>query len=138
MRQSPPTGRTVGASVWHAGGVDDDPQAQKVQRLVARVLSEASFAGQAQLAAQVPYVRLGEGPITFIPLVIDRSVAPRSAFECGPVPGSAWVVADDGSPIGTLLVWVDDGYISALEYAWVTDNEPTQLPEVGQIRLGRP
>jgi hypothetical protein len=116
--------------------VEDVALVRNVQQLVAHILSEASFAGQAQLAAQIPHLRIGEGPITFIRLVADRSVAPRSAFEHGPVPGSAWVFAADGSPIGTMLVWVDDGYISALEYAWVTDEPPIELPGVGQLRLG--
>ncbi len=48
------------------------------------------------------------------------------------------VFAADGAPIGTLLVWVKDGYISALEYAWVTDVPPVHLLTVDQVRLGRP
>jgi hypothetical protein len=118
--------------------VEDVGLIQKIRQLVVHILSEVSFAGQAQLSAQVPYLRIGEGPITFIRFVIDRSIAPRSTFERGPVPGHAWVLAAGGSPIGTMLVWVDDGYISALEYAWVSDEPPIELPEVDQIRLGEP
>ena len=111
---------------------------EKVQELIAHILSEASFDGQAQLIAQIPYLRIREGPVTFLRLVADRCAAPRSAFERGPVPGSAWVFGADGSPIGTMLLWVDDGYISALEYAWVTDDPPAELPQIDQIHLGKP
>ena len=37
-----------------------------------------------------------------------------------------------------MLLWVDDGYISALEYAWVTDDPPAELPQIDQIHLGKP
>jgi hypothetical protein len=40
---------------------------------------------------------------------------------------------DSGSPIGFVLLWVEDGRISALEYAWVTDDPPTELPPDGWI-----
>jgi hypothetical protein len=33
-----------------------------------------------------------------------------------------------------LLVWVDDGYISGLEYGWVTDQPPADLPPLGLLR----
>lgn len=140
VRQSPLSGSGLwAAQPWcHAQGVDDIALVEQVHELVALVLSEASFGGQEQLVAQVPHLRIGGGRITFLRLLVDRSLAPRSSFERGPVPGSTWVFGDDESPIGTLLVWVDDGYISALEYAWVTDNAPGRLPDVNQIRLGGP
>jgi hypothetical protein len=117
--------------------VGDVASDEKVQQLVAHILSEASFDGQAQLTAQIPYLRIREGPVTFLRLATDRSAAPRSTFERGPVPGSAWVFGADGSPTGTMLLWVDDGYISALECAWVTDDPPTELPRIDQIHLGK-
>jgi hypothetical protein len=103
--------------------------------LVALVLSQKSFGGHEQLVAQVPRLRIEGGPITFLRLLVDRSLTPRSTFERGPVPGFAGVYGVEGLAIGTLLVWVKDGYLSALEYAWVTDEAPDRLPEASQVRL---
>ena len=99
---------------------------------------EAPFPGQPELLAQVPFLQIGGGPITFLRLLVDRSVAPRSDFGDGPAPGFAGVFGEDGAPIGTLLVWVKGGYLSALEYAWVTDEPPVQLPKAEQVRPVRP
>ncbi len=46
-----------------------------------------------------------------------------------PVPSSPTVVAEHGQPIGELLLWLDaQGFINCLEYAWFTDEMPTDLP----------
>jgi hypothetical protein len=108
---------------------------KQVRALVALVLSQKSFGGREQLVSQVPQLCIEGGPITFLRLSVDRSVTPRSRFERGPLPGFAGVYGADGSAIGTLLVWVEDGYLSALEYAWVTDDAPDRLPEVTQVSL---
>ncbi|RKE17932.1 hypothetical protein [Streptomyces sp. TLI_171] len=47
------------------------------------------------------------------------------------------VHAPSGDYLGELLLWTDDDgrTLSALEYAWVTDEMPTALPAVERIRL---
>jgi hypothetical protein len=37
--------------------------------------------------------------------------------------------------MGELLVWVEAGHLSALEYAWVTYDMPAALPPVDWIRV---
>ena len=104
-----------------------------VRGLVTRVIEQQEFAGKAELLAQVPNVQVVDGPVTFLNLAVDPTGA-ASEFREGPVPGQAWIVAEDGTTIGSLLVWVDDGYISGLEYAWVTEEPPGSLPSVDQLR----
>ncbi|WP_328393671.1 hypothetical protein [Nocardia sp. NBC_00416] len=40
-----------------------------------------------------------------------------------------------GRPIGEIILWVEAGRLSGIEYAWYTDERPTQLPEPDQIDL---
>jgi hypothetical protein len=40
-----------------------------------------------------------------------------------------------GNYVGEILVWVEGGYLSALEYAWVTDESPARLPDVADMKL---
>ena len=37
--------------------------------------------------------------------------------------------------MGELLVWATDGYLSAIEFAWVTDEMPDELPTRDDIRV---
>ncbi|WP_371476652.1 hypothetical protein [Kitasatospora sp. NBC_00315] len=52
------------------------------------------------------------------------------------LPVGAGVYDRSGEYIGDLLLWAEGGTaLSALEYSWVTDEMPTSLPSVDQIRL---
>jgi hypothetical protein len=42
---------------------------------------------------------------------------------------------DAGEYVGEVIVWATDGYLSAIEYAWVTDDPPTSLPDVTRMTL---
>ncbi|MEU9045295.1 MULTISPECIES: hypothetical protein [unclassified Kitasatospora] len=65
-----------------------------------------------------------------------RGLEPHPAPAFTLVPVGAFVHDRSGEYIGELLVWVEGGTtLSALEYAWVTDEMPTSLPSVDQIRL---
>lgn len=107
--------------------------ADDVRQLVASVIAAEDFDGKPELLAQVPFVRVVGGPITFLNLAVQDIGVRRSALIKGCVPGQCWVSGEQGNAIGGLLVWVDDGYISALEYFWHTDEPPTRLPAVSQL-----
>jgi hypothetical protein len=108
-------------------------QTELVRRLLVEVIGAQDFDGKAELLAQVPSVEVVGGPLTFLELAVAHT-ALESPFEQGPVPGQTWVVNEVGTPIGTLLVWVDGGCISGLEYGWVTDEPPSVLPSTDALR----
>jgi hypothetical protein len=98
-----------------------------------RLIEDQAFDGREELLAQVPFVRVVDGPVTHLALEVDPAAVSPSTLFSGHVPGCAWVRDANGETIGTLLIWVDRGYICALEYGWVTDQPPTELPTVEQI-----
>ena len=67
-------------------------------------------------------------------LVVPTS-APPAALPDGPVRLTAEVYDPAGHYLGELLLWVKDGRLTSLEYAWVTDVAPTALPAVEAIRV---
>lgn len=70
--------------------------------------------------------------------MLELSVAAgslRSSCPDGPIATPAVVMDADGSEVGELLVWVTDGFLSALEFAWWTDERPHALPVPEQLRL---
>lgn len=40
-----------------------------------------------------------------------------------------------GSPVGELIVWVEDGWLSGIEYAWYTDERPVALPDPDRVEV---
>ncbi|MFI9805446.1 hypothetical protein ACIHEJ_13935 [Streptomyces sp. NPDC052301] len=40
-----------------------------------------------------------------------------------------------GEPVGELLVWVNGGRLSALEFAWYGDTPPTELPDPALVTV---
>lgn len=108
-----------------------------VRSLVKTVLEQApDFDGKAELLGQVHTIEVVGGPLTMLELSVDRSL-PAGRPLNGPVPGSCWSWDSDGSPIGEVLVWADDGFVHTLEYGWVTDERPSELPDPKQLATPR-
>ena len=101
--------------------------------LLVKIIGGEDFSGRDELLAQLDHLRVVGRPVTFYKLEVDRAAAPPSPIETTRVPGNAWAY-DGTTPLGTLIVWVADGYISGLEYGWVSDEEPTDLPSAAQVR----
>jgi hypothetical protein len=70
---------------------------------------------------------------TFLRLVVEDGAAATS-FADGPIPGR-FPVSRESELLGEILVWVKGGRLSAIEYAWVTDAAPTQMPEPSEVEL---
>lgn len=104
-----------------------------VRSLVRTVIEQApAFDGRDELLGQVPTIEVVSGPLTMLTLSVDRSL-PSGRPLRGPVPGNCWARASEGRPIGTMLVWADDGYIDTLECGWVTDDPPTEVPSPANL-----
>jgi hypothetical protein len=69
----------------------------------------------------------GTGPS--LDLLVPDS-APPAQLPDGPLPLDATVIGADGEFAGELLIWVENGRLSAIEYAWITDAPPAGLPDV--------
>jgi len=96
------------------------------------ILSLEDFPGADELRAQAGHVKATWGRVTELDLEV--SDAPPALIEDGILPVSANVVGEDDEHIGFITVWVKDGYLSSLEYSWVTDHMPTQYPSLDQLR----
>jgi len=111
----------------------DTPSTSTVRALVRTLLQQQAFAGRDELLAQVDGVEYEDGPLTMMRLRVS-SEFPASQGVRSPVPNSPTVVDHDGHAIGMLLLWLDDsGNIDCLEYAWVTDETPTRLPDPNRL-----
>jgi hypothetical protein len=60
---------------------------------------------------------------------------PRHGGADGILPTHAQVRDASGDAVGELLLWVADGNLSALEYAWYADDPPGKLPEAVAVEV---
>jgi hypothetical protein len=109
--------------------------AQHEREALLRVLEAASFTGASELRAQVPQTKVVVGNLpSFLDLEVESS-ARASPFREGPIPVRAFVEAPGGDYEGELMVWVTEGYLSGLEFAWVTDEMPTGMPPADVLKI---
>jgi hypothetical protein len=105
-----------------------------VRELLAHILLAREFDGQRDVLVQLGALRVVGGPVTFVELSVD-SAAPVSALPDGPLPIPVWVVDEHDHAVGTMVVWLAGGYLSALEYGWMTNEPPAALPRVERVRV---
>jgi hypothetical protein len=102
-------------------------------------LLSVPFDGAADLLAQIPFAQAtGSWGTTEHSPSIDLQVSPtaRSAgCPDGPIPIEANTHDDTGEYTGEFLVWVKNGQLSALEYATISDEAPTEFPDPAQVTV---
>lgn len=109
----------------------------RVEREVLEFMLSSDFDGADLLRAQIPRCRVvavwapGQPSVDLaVPATVDPAPVPD-----GEIPAGSEVRDRVGRYLGEVLVWVGGGYLSAIEYAWVTDEPPDRLPDVSTMKL---
>jgi hypothetical protein len=102
------------------------------ERATLDLLLSVDFPGAEALRKQALSVSAEEGEGMVVGLLVDEGLP--AAQVVGRTPVQA-VVDGDGYD-GGLLLFVDDGQLSALEYWWVTEEMPSVFPPVSAV--GKP
>lgn len=105
----------------------------QVRELLSDVLGHVDFPGRDELLHQVMTVKVTGGPVTMLDLRVIEPTQP-SALTDGAAPLSATVFDDAGTSVGELLLWVESGFLSVLEFAWWSDDPPERLPDPDRVR----
>ncbi|WP_171050344.1 hypothetical protein [Nocardia cyriacigeorgica] len=104
---------------------------------VVRMLLSSGVPGASEYLTQVPCARVvatwGVGSPS-VDLAVEPGAAPASVSTDGIV-ASGDVSDQDGKPVGEVILWVEGGWLSGIEYAWYTDERPHSLPDPSRIRL---
>lgn len=101
------------------------------------LLRESTSPDAKGLRSQIPFTRVVERRPA-LPTWLDFEVS-GAAPALGKDGNVAGCVVEDssGEATGMLELWVKDGYLSALEHAWVTDVMPEAFPSVDRLRPWR-
>ena len=86
------------------------PLSDRERESVSRVLQAARIPGADQLLAQLPAAQVRGGIMTCLDLEVPHTYPER------------------------VVIWVEQGYLSGLELAWFTDDEPPEGPTLQQVR----
>jgi hypothetical protein len=109
-----------------------------IERKTLETLLSVDFAGVAELRAQVPLARCAgtqtSGSAPSFDVTVPKDV-PRSAFPGNLAPITAYVYDSGQEYVGEFLLWLAHGYLAGVEYAWVTDEPPVDLPDPGSIQV---
>lgn len=115
-----------------------DRPLRSIERETLDVLLSVDFAGVAELRAQVPFARCAgtqtSGTAPSFDLTVPKDV-PRSDFSGNLAPITAYVYDSDQEYTGEFLLWIAHGYLASVEYAWVTDEPPIDLPDPSSIQV---
>ncbi|MFF2364151.1 hypothetical protein ACFVU0_15785 [Streptomyces sp. NPDC058122] len=101
----------------------------------------AEFVGASRLRGQLDRTEVIAvwGPDSVSVDLRVREPYEHAALPEALVPVEAHVHDLSGAYVGEILVWTDRGAtLAALEFAWVADEMPTELPAVVDGRLRRP
>jgi hypothetical protein len=115
----------------------DEPLTERQARILDAVLDAAPGPGIDTLRLQLATAHVCGGPFTFPDLKVNRSMQ-SAPFADGPLPVHSVVKDAMGQPIGEIIVWITDGYLSGLEYAWYTDEPPAEWPLPDQLDFQTP
>jgi hypothetical protein len=93
---------------------------------------------QAAAESQLPWVRVRNDRHTYLDLAVDGGQPFPGDCPGGALPVRGRAFGDDGEMMGDVILWVADGRLEGIEYAWLTDNAPISLPADDRVVAVRP
>lgn len=108
----------------------------EIERKTLETLLSVDFTGVSELRAQIPMARSADSTSRSAPtldIVVPKD-APRS-IPRNMAPIRAFAFDSSQEYTGEFILWLADGHLSQLEYAWVTDETPKTLPDPSRIQV---
>jgi hypothetical protein len=99
-------------------------------QLLAKILGAGK--GATGLLGQISAVQVADDSTPTCLSLTTPEALRVEGFRDGPLPGR-FPVTHDGEIVGEVLVWLEDGRQAGLEYAWVTDDAPTGMPNPADV-----
>jgi hypothetical protein len=109
-----------------------------VQEIARFILERTHGEAAGVLLSQLGAARLSGRLRWFPDLVVDTERAEPADLTDGPLPVIPFVRAEDGTHVGEILLWVTGGYLSGIEFAWVTDQPPDDWPSTRDLHSDVP
>lgn len=113
------------------------------ERKIVILLLSTEFPGVEEMRAQVDHARVVgvcDCGCPTIDIEVSEGAAPRSLrlSGVGPLPYEGYVGSDGGDPVGGIILFCSDGFLSGLEYYPMREPSPTEWPDPGRIEVVGP
>ncbi len=113
----------------------DRPLTHDERAVLTMILEAFEHPERQTLIAQVPFLRATASSIaTWTNLVADAAAVPAIDVD-SPISVNADVMDAAGEPIGGIVLFVENGLISAIDFFWYGDDRPAIFPHPWQIRF---
>lgn len=106
-----------------------------VAAIISSIIAESGLPGTDNLLAGLPKAVMA--PQTAWILDIKTPASPAAnEFSDGPFPARAFVPSS-AEYQGEVIIWISQGRVSGVEYAWITDTMPTRWPRPDEVEIVR-
>ena len=102
--------------------------------ILQRLLGEIPFEGSRELFDQIPFARVEDRSPTWVNLTMASGAA-RARFSRRVIPVEGRTLRD-GEPAGGVLIFVEHGFLSAIEHFWY-EAMPATLPLASEMVVER-
>lgn len=107
----------------------------EVGATITSIIAESGLPGADNLLAGLPEARMSRQTAWILDIKTPASSA-ATEFADGPFPARAFVPSG-AEYQGEVIIWISDGRVSGIEYAWITDTMPTRWPRSDEIEIVR-
>jgi hypothetical protein len=97
------------------------------------ILSQAGSRRSSPLIADLDGARVANETTWILDVKVSNS-GEGADLPNGPFPAQAFV-PNSAEYQGEVIIWLTEGHISGLEYAWVSDSPPTRWPRAGEMEI---
>jgi hypothetical protein len=115
---------------WTSRPLSADERA--VLKLILGALDDPARNG---LLAQVDHLSVLAGSIATQNDLMHSDEATPVNHSRGPLDVDAYVLDSTGEPIGGILIWLTDGFLSDIEFYWYPAERPSNFPKPGHVVL---
>lgn len=109
------------------------PMSPQEAEVIRAVVSEATPRVRDALIADLDGAMVSNDTLWILDVAISNGGS-GSGLPDGPFPARAFVPSNAAYQ-GEIIIWLTNGHISGLEYAWITDDPPTDWPRPNQMEV---
>src|SRR4051812_7268705 len=109
------------------------PISSEESAVIRSILSRADISGSGPLLGDLDGALVADET----PWILDVKVSNAGEgadLPNGPFPAQAFV-PNSAEYQGELIIWITDGHVSGLEYAWVSDDPPSRWPQADEMEI---
>jgi hypothetical protein len=109
------------------------PISSEESAVIRSILSRADISGSGPLLGDLDGALVANETQWILDVKVSNT-GEGADLPNGPFPAQAFV-PNSAEYQGEVIIWITDGHVSGLEYAWVSDDPPTRWPRADEMEV---